>query len=295
MFDELAILCNNNRDTNVDEVVSAYFSEVQDCLIAQQKSVDRKMQTLAALKPNAVTAKAEELADDAAEQVYAIALNTLHEVQAYLESGSEEDFALETTDLPDYGFAKSTGLSPEDFTDLSADAWYYEAVEYVLENSMMTGFDDNTFRPNAQLSRAMLAQILYNMEGRPATSGTAAFSDVAAGAWYTDAVNWAAASGIVTGAAGKFAPNDNITREQMAAILYRYTQLKGPNAAAQQGKLTGFVDEDQISTYAIPAMNWAVEQGLMIGKDGSRLAPKDTAARAEVAKVLMNYCKIIAQ
>ena len=295
MFDELAILCNNNRDTNVDEVVSAYFSEVQDCLIAQQKSVDRKMQILAALKPNAVTAKAEELADDAAEQVYAIALNTLHEVQAYLESGSEGDFALETTDLPDYGFAKSTGLSPEDFTDLSADAWYYEAVEYVLENSMMTGFDDNTFRPNAQLSRAMLAQILYNMEGRPATSGTAAFSDVAAGAWYTDAVNWAATSGIVTGAAGKFAPNDNITREQMAAILYRYTQLKGPNAAAQQGKLTGFVDEGQISTYAIPAMNWAVEQGLMIGKDGSRFAPKDTATRAEVAKVLMNYCKIIAQ
>ena len=169
-------------------------------------------------------------------------------------------------------------------------------MDYVLANSMMNGFADGTFRPNAQLSRAMLAQILYNKEGRPAVSGTAAFSDVAADAWCADAVNWAATNGLVTGYAdGRFAPNDNITREQMVAILYRYAQFKGLDAVTLAENLTGFVDEAQISAYAIPALNWAVGQGLMSGKDGSRLAPKDNATRAEVAKVLMNYCEIVAQ
>ena len=401
VFDELAILCNENRDTNVDDAVRAYFSDVQDSLIVQQKTVDAKMQALAASDPEAVTDKAEELANDIAEQVYAIALNTLHELQAYLDSESEEDFVLESTDLPDYKFAAPTGsykggsgggstsgssssassisvvntdngtvtvsrktasqgstvtitAAPDEgyavddvvvtdasgreltvtdkgdgkytftmpsgavsvkavfaaaeepaaeeicpsaaFTDLSADAWYHEAVDYVLTNSMMNGFADGAFRPNAQLSRAMLAQILYNKEGRPAVSGTAAFSDVAADAWCADAVNWAATNGLVTGYAdGRFAPNDNITREQMVAILYRYAQFKGLDAVTLAENLTGFVDEAQISAYAIPALNWAVGQGLMSGKDGSRLAPKDNATRAEVAKVLMNYCEIVAQ
>ncbi|MGN1007601.1 MAG: C69 family dipeptidase [Butyricicoccus sp.] len=182
-----------------------------------------------------------------------------------------------------------------DFNDVASSAWYADAVAYVTGKGIMSGTSTTTFAPSAKLTRGMIAQVLYNMENQPASSGSV-FTDVASGAWYADAVNWAAASAIVSGYGnGKFGPNDNITREQMASILFRYAQFKGLNAVTLEENLTGFSDEAQISSYAVSALNWAVGKNLISGKGNGILDPKGNATRAEVAQILMNYCENIAE
>lgn len=172
------------------------------------------------------------------------------------------------------------------FTDLGGvGTWYHEAVDYALRNNLMGGYGKGLFGPNNNLTRAQLAQILYNREGRPAVSGSSPFTDVANGAWYSDAITWAAANGIVSGyGGGKFGPNDNITREQLAAILWRYS--KSPAAA---NKELHFNDADEISGYALDAIRWAVEHGILNGFGDGRLGPKGLATRAQVAQMLKNF------
>lgn len=170
------------------------------------------------------------------------------------------------------------------YTDVSANAWYYNSVRFVSESSLMNGVTATQFAPDANLSRAQLAQILYNKEGTPAVSGGSPFTDVTAGTWYTNAVAWASAEGIVGGYGdGRFGPNDNITREQLAVMLWRYAE----EPAASVG-LT-FSDASQISSFARPAICWAVENGILNGKGGNILDPKGFATRAEVAQMLKNY------
>lgn len=180
------------------------------------------------------------------------------------------------------------------FTDVDTAKWYHLSVDYVLAHKMMNGVSSRAFAPNANLTRGMLVQILYNLEGKP--KGTAAnFSDVQADAWYAEAVGWAASNKVVTGYAdGTFRPNAAVTREQAAAILYRYAQSKGIDVSVGENtNILSYVDVQQASEYAIPALQWAVGAGVLNGKNGGRLAPTGTATRAEIAAIMQRWCENI--
>lgn len=180
------------------------------------------------------------------------------------------------------------------FTDVDTAKWYHLSVDYVLTHKMMNGVSSRAFAPNANLTRGMLVQILYNLEGKP--KGTAAnFSDMQADAWYAKAVGWAASNKVVTGYAdGTFRPNAAVTREQAAAILYRYAQSKGIDVSVGENtNILSYVDVQQASEYAIPALQWAVGAGVLNGKNGGRLAPTGTATRAEIAAIMQRWCENI--
>ncbi len=184
-----------------------------------------------------------------------------------------------------------TGLP---FVDVAKDAWYFPAVEYVFNNGLMNGTTATTFAPNVNLNRAMMAAVLYNMEGQPACDKNGLFSDVENGKWYTDAVNWAASNNIVSGMPdGTYAPDQALTREQMASILYRYAEYKGIDVSAR-ADLSTFTDGTTVSPWAQDVVQWAVAEKLMSG-NGNELQPKGTASRAQVATVLMNYCENVAK
>ena len=185
-------------------------------------------------------------------------------------------------------FAKDGTVQQPDtrFDDVAKSAWYYKAVEYVAENGIMSGVSAREFAPNAGFSRAMLAQTLYAMSGKPAVKAESTFADVAANAWYADAVNWAAEKGYVSGVGdGKFAPDASVTREQMALILYRYAGSPDASGMAQKE----FADSSSVSAYAVDAIRWAVHEGLISGMENNTLAPQGTATRAQVAQILMNF------
>ena len=178
------------------------------------------------------------------------------------------------------------------FTDVAEGVWYEDAVGYVYRHDLMTGYSDNLFGPANNLTRAQLCQIVYNMEGQPAATGSSAFTDVADGAWYADAVTWAASQGVVDGyGGGLFGPEDNITREQLAAILYRYAQAKGYDVSiGEDTNILSYDDALDVSEWAIPAMQWAYGAGIVQG-DGSSLNPQGEATRAQTAAMLMRFCQ----
>ena len=178
------------------------------------------------------------------------------------------------------------------FVDVADSDWYADAVQYVFANGLMAGTSDTTFSPNATTTRAMIVTILYRLEGEPEAEATSAFADVAADMYYADAVNWAAANNIVTGYDDtSFGPDDTITREQMAAILYRYAQYKGYDVTTGGMALNEYTDAGQISEYAVPAMQWANENGLITGSTATTIEPQGNALRAEVATILMRFCE----
>lgn len=183
--------------------------------------------------------------------------------------------------------APVSGLS---FGDVKSADWFYNDVKYVYEKGMMAGTAADVFAPNATTTRAMIVTILYRLEGSPAVTGTSVFVDVPAGQWYTDAVNWAAANQIVKGtSATTFAPNDSITREQMAAILYRYAQYKGYDVT-KKADLSGYSDNGQVSAYAKDALAWANAAKLINGVTNTTLAPQGNATRAQVSAILHRFC-----
>ena len=179
------------------------------------------------------------------------------------------------------------------FVDVPGDAWYAGGVRYVYAHGLMNGTGNWRFSPNRTTTRAMIATILYRMEGSPRVYGTSQFGDVEAGSWYEDAVIWATQNDIVEGYTSKtFGPNDPITREQMAAMLYRYADYcRCDMSAGRYVDLSKYSDMNEISDYAIPALRWAVGEEIIQGRTGKRLAPTDTATRAEVAVMLMRFCE----
>ena len=184
----------------------------------------------------------------------------------------------------------TTSPEPHDnpFRDVFAYDWYYQSVMYAYENGLMTGVSADRFDPEANLSRAMIAQVIYNLEG--VTGGAPnVFTDVPSGMWYTSAVNWAAQQGLISGYGNScFGPDDSVTREQLAVILYRYAQYKGYDDSASSS-LSAFSDGNSASDWAVDALVWAVDHGVMTGKGGNILDPTGTATRAEVAQMFMNY------
>ena len=181
------------------------------------------------------------------------------------------------------------------FKDVKTADWFYNDVKYVYEKGMMAGTAADVFAPNTTTTRAMIVTILYRLEGSPAVTGTSAFVDVPAGQWYTDAVNWAAANQIVKGtSATTFAPNASITREQMAAILYRYAQYKGYDVT-KKADLSGYSDNSQVSAYAKDALAWANAAKLINGVTNTTLAPQGNATRAQVSAILHRFCDGVAK
>lgn len=221
-----------------------------------------------------------------------------YRIAKILVNGKEVDIenkltGLKSTDEVVVTFEKieESGETTVSFTDVQPTDWYAEAVTYAVENGLFQGTSATTFEPNANMNRAMLVTVLYRMSGEQAKADTA-FGDVAQNAWYAEAVAWAKTNGIVSGvSATQFAPNQNVTREQMAAILYRYAQYKGQETGNADAKLAAFADANTVSSYALPAMNWAVKNGLISGTSTTTLSPNGSATRAQVATILMRYQK----
>ncbi len=176
------------------------------------------------------------------------------------------------------------------YSDVSDGYWAYDAIRFVTEEELFQGVSGGGFAPELTMSRAMLATVLYRAAGSPAVTASAGFTDVPAGQWYSNAVNWAAGEGIVNGVGGnRFAPDDNVSREQIATILYQYVLSTGETAEADASVLSGYGDSASVHSWAADGMAWAVGEGIITGKPGSLLAPTDSATRAEVATMLMRF------
>ena len=181
------------------------------------------------------------------------------------------------------------------FVDVSETQWFYDDVYFAVSNGLFNGTDEFIFSPDAPMTRAMLVTVLYRLEGEPAVYGGNVFTDVADNGWYADAVAWASRNGLINGYDnGKFGVNDNVTREQMASILYRYAQYKGYDTT-EENKLTQYSDYSEMSLYALQAMKWANAEGLITGRTAATLAPKGSATRAEVAAIFHRFAENIAK
>ena len=183
------------------------------------------------------------------------------------------------------------------FIDVPAGAWYEDGVRYVYQNGLMAGTSATTFGPDVTTTRGMIATILWRLEDSPQVNDAMAFDDVAENSWYAEAIRWAASEGIVSGYGnGKFGPDDIITREQMAAMLYRYAQYKGYDVSVgEDTNILSYTDFQDLSEYAIPAMQWAVGAGIISGTSESTLGPRGNASRAQVAVILTRYCENVAK
>ncbi|MDR3148394.1 MAG: S-layer homology domain-containing protein [Oscillospiraceae bacterium] len=187
------------------------------------------------------------------------------------------------------GSQQQTGGTATAFNDVTASDWFSEDVIYAVENNLMNGISDSEFAPKNNITRAMLVTILYRYSDSPNVSGGKEFSDVPAGKWYSDAVNWASSNGIVNGYAnGNFGTNDDITREQIAVILYNFAKQKGINTS-KTTDLSAYTDWSSASSYARDAMSWAAAEGLILGRTADTLAPKGNATRAEAATLLRRF------
>ncbi|HML35930.1 MAG TPA: M14 family metallopeptidase [Bacillota bacterium] len=209
-------------------------------------------------------------------------------------SSNSNDTAPSTPTQP--AITADNGITPEEakqlaaktFTDVKATDWYAESVGHMIDSRLMNGTTPSTFAPNALFDRGMMATILYRLAGSPAVTGSAPFSDVQAGSWYSSAVTWAASVGIVNGYNGSYGPGEPITREQVVTTLYRYAKYSGMDLSGT-GSLAGFTDSSRVSDFAAEAMSWAVGSGIVSGTTGATLNPQATATRAELATMLMRF------
>lgn len=214
-------------------------------------------------------------------------VNDVDEIRAYFKMGIDGIYTDGLFSCP-YG-EKCSVLT---FMDISEKAWYHEAVDYVYNNDLFSGTSATTFDPEMVMSRAMLVTVLYRIDGKPDITAENHFLDVEAGNWYTDAVIWADANEIVYGYDdGNFGPNDSISREQMAVILYRYTEYKGYDMTAS-ADLSGFTDADEITDYAETAMAWAYANHIINGMGDGTLDPQGKATRKQVAAILQRFCEL---
>lgn len=179
----------------------------------------------------------------------------------------------------------------EPFADVAENEWYTKAIEYVYLNALMDGVTDTMFYPDKNVSRAMVVQVLYNLEGKPAVNSASLYTDVDSSEWYADAVAWASVKGIVEGYNGKFNPLKDVTREQLAAILWRYAKYKGWDVSAESTSIISYTDAQSVSEYAVSAMKWAVGEGVIGGLPDSKLGPRNGATRAQLAQILYNMAK----
>lgn len=240
----------------------------------------------------AIPAKGYELADIVVKDA------TGKEVEAVAVDGqpNQVKFTMPEGKVTVKATFKKVEEKPEtSFSDVVGNEWFAKAVEYVAEKGIMAGYPDGTFGPANTTTRGMIVTMLYNMEEKPATSGDNVFSDVADTDWFNNGVQWAAANSIVKGYEdGTFQPNKEISRQEMALILYNYAEFKGYDLAADTD-LSHFSDADQIGAWAAPAMQWAVTNKIINGMGDNTLAPQGDTTRAQVATLFMNFCENMAK
>ena len=295
VFTAINDLCDNDRE-RYGANVKLYWENYQKALIEQQEAVDESMTALYEKNPELAEQAATALAKGVSEEAFANAKTILTELWAFVKADqagelTEEDVftpsVLTENKMPTYSMDMAYS-----FDDVDSSAWYADAVSYVAENGIMNGAGNGTFAPDTVMSRAMLVQVLYNLEGKP-EAADCAFTDVAADAWYADAVAWAADAGIVTGVSDtNFAPDQMMTREQIATILYRYAAYKNYDVTASND-LSSYTDAGQIGSYAVEAMQWANGAGLITGSTATTLNPLGSATRAEVATILMRFLESV--
>lgn len=295
VFTAINDLCDNDRE-RYGANVKLYWENYQKALIEQQEAVDESMTALYEKNPELAEQAATALAKGVSEEAFANAKTILTELWAFVKADqagelTEEDVftpsVLTENKMPTYSMDMAYS-----FDDVDSSAWYADAVSYVAENGIMNGAGNGTFAPDTVMSRAMLVQVLYNLEGKP-EAADCTFTDVAADAWYADAVAWAADAGIVTGVSDTtFAPDQMMTREQIATILYRYAAYKDYDATASND-LSSYTDAGQIGSYAVEAMQWANGAGLITGSTATTLNPLGSATRAEAATILMRFLESV--
>ena len=179
------------------------------------------------------------------------------------------------------------------FTDVDRNEYYHEGIDFVVSRGYMIGMGGAKFQPDTEMSRAMLVTVLYRIAGEPSVKGTAPFRDVEKNSWYTNAVIWAYQNNVTNGvSATEFAPEENVTREQMVAFFARYAKLAGVDTTAK-GDLKAFADASSVSAYAVPAMTWAVEAGLIKGVGENKLDPTGNSTRGQVATVIVRYATLV--
>ena len=199
----------------------------------------------------------------------------------------------ETKDEQKEEIAQST-FTETTFSDVKKDDWHFESVKYVYENNLMQG-TGNGFEPESKMSRAMLVTVLYRMTNPETTESKHSFTDVPQGQWYSDAVAWAAENGIVNGISEtEFAPDSDVSREQMALIIYRFAKMQGYDIS-DKADISDFTDTGDVSNWALDAISWANKTELVTGTGESTLSPKATATRAQVAAILMRFCENVAK
>lgn len=185
------------------------------------------------------------------------------------------------------------GVPLAEFPDISPDAWYYEGVSFCLEHGLMDGYDDGFFHPNDLTTRAMVVQILWNLEGNPVVETDVSLNDVSAGQWFYPAICWAASVGIVDGYGnGNFGPNDNVLREQLVTIMWRFAKYKSAYISDARADLRAFEDGDAVSGYAASAMEWACVAGVVEGTSSTTISPADCATRAQMATIIMRFATL---
>lgn len=208
-------------------------------------------------------------------------------------SGSGTKEPVPAGPIPELEFTSEMAVTLADntFTDVSDSDWYAESVGRMIHSKLMNGTTSTTFAPGDLFNRAMMASVLYRMAGSPAVTGSSNFNDVAVGSWYYNAVEWGYSAGIISGYNGSYGPDEPITREQVVEILYRYAKSTGMDVSAHDS-LSGFADRNEVSDFALEAMNWAVDNGIISGTTETTLNPKATATRAEVAAMLMRAVEL---
>lgn len=294
VFTAINDLCDNDRE-RYGANVKLYWENYQKALIEQQEAVDEAMKVICAEKPEQAEQVATALAKAVSEEAFENAKSILTELWAFVKADQAGELAEDAVFTPSVLTENKMPTYSIDmaytFDDVASDAWYADAVHYVAENGIMNGAGDGTFAPYTIMNRSMLVQVLYALEGKPAVSGSS-FADVASDAWYADAVAWAAQTGIVTGLSDTtFGPDQVLTREQLATILYRYAAYKGYDVTAS-GDLDSYTDAAQIGAYALEAMEWATGSSLISGSNGA-LAPQSSATRAEAATILMRFLESV--
>ena len=243
---------------------------------------DAFIAALAAAKRTYADENATQDAVSAASSALTQAMNALKR---------KEDPVKPSPILPIIGAITGGSSNNISFRDVLKTDWFYKDVQFVAENKLMLGTDSTNFSPKATVTRAMVATILWRMEGEPAAKQASRFTDVAAGKWYSDAIAWTSENGIFTGyGSGMFGTNDPITREQLATILYRYAQYKACSLT-DSAKLSSFADADRVSGYAQTAMQWSVGSGMLKGGTDGKLLPQNTATRAELAAILHRFAE----